>query len=1122
MHHHSMVRQAEEEFFQGNFQAALGLYRTLADRIGERFFRTNIWVCERRLKKQGRRDCTQLPLTEIKVAAVMDEFTFHCFAPECNLLPLSPATAVNELEGFNPDLLFIESAWRGKDELWNRKIGTLSQELKSVLQWCKKQQVPTIFWNKEDPIHFETFLTTAQQFDYVFTTDIDCIARYKAALGHGRVYLLPFACQPKTHNPIELYERKNAFCFAGAYYVRYPERTRDLENYVAEFPKYKPLEIFDRNFGKDDVNYQFPVAYQPFIVGTLPFNEIDKAYKGYRYSINLNSIKQSQTMFARRVYELLGSNTITVSNFSRGVRLLFGELVLASDNGNEIVGRLQRMDEEAEQKLRLSGLRKVMLEHTYRHRLTYVVRKALGWSLEDTLPTMVVVASVGSEEEYRWVLDRYQAQRYERKRLRLVTHAGLAREPSSERGQETISVLTREVADTLFLGELVEQDAWLVMMTADDYYGPNYLLDLALATCYCDAPVIGKAERYQWNDQATVVVAPGQAYRTADRLPVRASAIRWDGVPREQTLLAWIERARDGQWKLPGLAIDRFNYCQNGRHATALATIRKRVDDMALDAGLPVSQLLRTAEDIGPAEFDETLLLKWNAARLHQMFGNLTNKWISVELNSDGLRIQSKLPDGKHEYCYARDNLAVSELPVGSTLETYLDVTPGLDLQYVFLFFDQKNERLGHVIHTANRNQTANVPAEAGFVRVGWRVCGSGETTIKCLQWGHRKLEEARLLGRSETLVLTNHYPSYDDLYRNGFVHTRVKSYRARGVNVDVFRLRLNAATNYHEFQNIDVVTGGQGALRKLLDSGCYRRVLVHFLSPEMWEVLEQYTNLQCIVWVHGAEIQPWHRRDYNYLDDKERARAMRESEQRMAFWRGALRPMAPNLKLVFVSHYFAEEVFEDLGFRLPEDRYVVIHNPIDTELFAYRPKPSEQRKRVLSIRPYASRKYANDLSVKAILALAGQPCFHDMEFRMIGDGKLFDETLAPLRQFPNVSIERRFLPQSEIADLYKKYGVCLTPTRMDAQGVSRDEAMASGLVPVTNAVAAVPEFVDDSCGVLAGAEDADGLAAGILELYENPTRFEALSRAAADRVRRQSGTAIVVREELALFNEGE
>lgn len=147
-----------------------------------------------------------------------------------------------ELEAFQPEVLFIESAWRGKDELWGSKVGHCSQELQSIVAWCRDRHIPTMFWNKEDPVHFETFLTTAQLFDFVFTTDMDCIHRYKAALGHEHVYFLPFACQPAVHNPIEKYERKDAFCFAGAYYVRYPERTRDLESFVKELPVHRPLK----------------------------------------------------------------------------------------------------------------------------------------------------------------------------------------------------------------------------------------------------------------------------------------------------------------------------------------------------------------------------------------------------------------------------------------------------------------------------------------------------------------------------------------------------------------------------------------------------------------------------------------------------------------------------------------------------------------------------------------------------------------------------------------------------------------------------------------------------------------------------------------------------------------
>ena len=162
-------------------------------------------------------------------------------------------------------------------------------------------------------------------------------------------------------------------------------------------------------------------------------------------------------------------------------------------------------------------------------------------------------------------------------------------------------------------------------------------------------------------------------------------------------------------------------------------------------------------------------------------------------------------------------------------------------------------------------------------------------------------------------------------------------------------------------------------------------------------------------------------------------------------------------------------------------------------------------------------RTYANDLSVKVILALTGKPYFKDLEFRMIGDGTLFDEVLEPLRGFSNVHIERRFLTQTEIAAFHREYGIFLCPTRMDTQGVSRDEAMASGLVPITNAVAAIPEFVDDSCGILAPGEDAEAMARGIALLYEQPQKFSVMSAAAAKRVRRQSDAQIVIADELAV-----
>ncbi len=1056
------------------------------------------------------------PVSRLKVACVMDEFTFGSYRYECDLMPLTPANWKAEIEGFGPELLFIESAWRGKDDLWGSKVGHNGQELQDILAWCRQNKVPTVFWNKEDPVHFETFLTTAKQFDHVFTTDIDCIHRYKGALGHDRVYLLPFACQPALHNPIELYERKDAFCFAGAYYARYPERTRDLGNFVCELPKFRPLEIFDRNFGKNDVNYQFPAEYQPYIVGTLPFEKIDTAYKGYRYAINLNSIKQSQSMFARRVFELLGCNTLTVSNFSRGVRLLFGDLVVTTDNGEEMLRRLQLLAEDPlnADKLRLAALRKVMQEHTYTQRLEYVMSKVTGTAKAQRLPEIVVIGEAQDREQFDLLRANLDRQTYSQVRMIVISDTY----QSSIVGDDPrIQVLKPGQLKKISLGELVGNAPWIAAFVPGDYYGPNYLLDLALATRYSRAQVVGKAAHFTCTGQSAELLSNEQAYRPTQTLSARRALVA-TGIVANQQLRSWLKSLPTLQYThAQGLAIDPFNYCENG--AAHQESISAKVNDLELNLGMTIDQLQARAQSIAPLEINHDAP-EITGRGLAEMFGIIRNKFVDLVVDGDTWRVHSKLADGKHEYIYAQQEVRVDELGCeDGRLKLFVDCTPGLNLQLVVLFLDADKQRISHVMQHANRNQTSDIPPEAAYIRFGLRAYSAGSTELKALVLGHRNLQPSEMMGRGEHLLLTNHYPAYSDLYRNKFVHTRVTAYQERGVNVDVFRLRPNETVSYHEFQNVDVVTGCTSTLTKMLEKNRYKSILVHFLDEQMWNALRPFLNSTRItVWVHGADIQPWWRREYNFTTDEQLRLGKLASEKRMTFWRELLQPMHPNLKLVFVSRYFAEEVMEDLGFRLPEGQFEIIHNPINTDLFDHREKLAEQRKKVLSIRPYTSKTYANDLTVKAIQSLAGKSWFNDMQFCLIGDGPLFEETLAPLRSYGNVKIQQGFLNHSEIADTHKDYGIFLCPSRMDTQGVSRDEAMSSGLVPVTTAVAAVPEFVDNTSGYVVEPESYEQLAKAIEDMYLNGNTFIEKSKAAAKRVRGQSSADKMAEREIAVI----
>ncbi|MEK7762404.1 MAG: glycosyltransferase, partial [Nitrospirota bacterium] len=673
---------------------------------------------------------------------------FSAFHPEATLHQLTPSHWRAELEAAAPDLLFIESAWRGKEDLWGNKVGHTSTELQGIVEWCRTQHIPTVFWCKEDPVHFETFLNTAMLFDFVFTTDIDCIHRYKAALGHDRVYLLPFACQPTTTNPIETYQRKDAFCFAGAYYVRYPERTRDLWDFVLELPAFRPLEIYDRNYGKNDPKYQFPEEYRPYIVGTLPFDQIEKAYKGYRYAINLNSIKQSQSMFARRVFELLGSNTITISNFSRGVRLLFGDLVLTTDSGVEVVRRLNKLadNEPRSRKFRLAGLRKVMSEHTYGQRLAYLVSKVSGKAVAQSEPHIAVLAYAGSQRERDAIQAHYHRQRYANTSLYVVVGEGMTPSVSED---PRVHLLKSEQAKKMVVEEIDKKAELIAGMVAEDYYGPNYLADIALATRYTPADLIGKAARYSWESGKIQLTHADDAYHQVQSLPARAAAIRRQVIAQEN-VLAWVQLLGTCQLQADsGLAIDEFNYCEQGMAADA-ALIQETVDDLpGLNTGLSIDDLLAIAERIAPGDNSRDDAPRLTGAQLAGDFGKKPSAAITLAVEGQSWRVGSTLPDGKHDYFYATADHSLDELGVTERLKGYFEVTPGLNLQLAVLFLDAQKHKISHALIPANRNQEVVIPPSTVRIRFGLRVYASGQAEIKGLVLGHKNLQPAEILSQA-------------------------------------------------------------------------------------------------------------------------------------------------------------------------------------------------------------------------------------------------------------------------------------------------------------------------------------------------------------------------------------
>lgn len=351
-------------------------------------------------------------------------------------------------------------------------------------------------------------------------------------------------------------------------------------------------------------------------------------------------------------------------------------------------------------------------------------------------------------------------------------------------------------------------------------------------------------------------------------------------------------------------------------------------------------------------------------------------------------------------------------------------------------------------------------------------------------------------------LVICNAYPSEQALYRNGFIHRRVKAYKEAGLDVEVFYNHEPVQQAYqYEFDGVRVTVGNEGALELHVASNDFDGYLIHFAEPQRIRPLQKLNvKKPVIVWVHGFEAEAWYRRWFNFINTSEDIKAALEKKdtyylKQNAFFHDLVTQEELNVSFVNVSKWFQKYVVEpDNGAEFRNS--TVIPNLVDEEVFPYREKEDKKRFKILSIRPFASPKYANDQTVGAILELSKRPYFKALSFTICGSGPMFDQTVEPLRQFDNVKLENRFFTQEEIRDLHAEHGIFLSPTRFDSQGVSMCEASSSGLVTISSEVAAVPEFIEHRVsGLLAQPESINDLADLIEELYFDAELFQRLSK---------------------------
>lgn len=368
-------------------------------------------------------------------------------------------------------------------------------------------------------------------------------------------------------------------------------------------------------------------------------------------------------------------------------------------------------------------------------------------------------------------------------------------------------------------------------------------------------------------------------------------------------------------------------------------------------------------------------------------------------------------------------------------------------------------------------------------------------------------------------LILTEHYPSKNYIYNYMFIHSRATEYVKHGYIVKVLFLSLDEYE--YEYENITVLKGSFQKYKNQLIDFSPDVIFTHTprkLLISQIEDIKKTLKVKNFTWIHGVEALSVYRRIFNVTSVVELLKLFTkglidEIRRKVQFNKYKLICDKYGDEFIFVSKWMKEITENDNFTKI--NKFRIIPNFIDN--FKFSSESVRSNKSFLIVRSFESKKYANDISIKILNRL--YEVRDDFHVTIIGDGALFDDELKKL-VLPKkcVKVEKRMLERSEMSTVFNspKYGFFLCPTRQDAQGVTMCEAMASGLVVVTNPSTAIPEFVSKDYAIM--ESKVNDVVDQLCRLMDDKIKFEEKSKNAKKYISSNLSSDCCIQKELKLI----
>jgi len=356
--------------------------------------------------------------------------------------------------------------------------------------------------------------------------------------------------------------------------------------------------------------------------------------------------------------------------------------------------------------------------------------------------------------------------------------------------------------------------------------------------------------------------------------------------------------------------------------------------------------------------------------------------------------------------------------------------------------------------------------------------------------------------------IIAPDYPESDS-FKYAFVHSRSKLYTQKNIQVKVFVVSGNPRKYI-----IDSISVNKNSIKELLEDinafspDC---LAIHFPKIQMLPLLYKLKQPK-VVWIHGHDIMWKFRLDKanNPLHwiFKRIILVPRELVQILLI-RKLLKKAA---KIVFVSKWIKKTA--QLHSLCKYKNSVIIHNPVDTELFKYRNLNNSNTG--ISLRSFENSKYGLDILIKSLKKDENK----DINVDLIGTGALYKKYKHLIsRCNSSARIFNRSVKHSELPDLFYQYSFFVAPSRMETQGLAMCEAMSCGLPIIATNIGGIPEFVRHGIdGYLVPPNNPGELKKAIKTLLADKERMLEMSVNASNNIKLVCSIENTVSKEIDLL----